>query len=136
VASVLDLIGYCAPGAGRKLVQGKERAASGRRLLEDCDWTVAAYEDASGARWPSLPYEEVPQVHPMTGNARQRTWRHICLLVRGSIELGSFFGASRSHAPLQDAANSASRQTNFPAILVWQPDHRPYPLPDNISSGV
>jgi hypothetical protein len=58
--SFLDLIGNCAPGGGRKLVQGKERAASGRRLLEDCDWAVAAYEDASGARWPRLAYEEVP----------------------------------------------------------------------------
>ena len=117
-------------------MQGKGKAASGRRLLEDCDWAVAAYEDASGAGWPSLAYEEVPQVRPMTGKARQRTWRHICLLVRGSIELGSFFGASRSHAPLQDAANSASRQPNFPAILVWRFDHRPYPLPDNASGDV
>ena len=29
----------------------------------------------------------------MTGKTRQRTWRHIRLLVRDSIELGSFCGA-------------------------------------------
>ncbi|MDQ1501573.1 MAG: hypothetical protein QOI86_4913, partial [Actinomycetota bacterium] len=93
--------------------RAKEKAASGRRLLEDSDWAVAAYEDASGAKWPRLAYEEVPQVRPMTGKSRQRSWRHICLLVRDSIELGSFFGAGQSHAPSQDATNSVLRQPNF-----------------------
>ena len=93
--SVLDVIGNCAPGAGRKLVQGKERAASGRRLLEDCDWAVAAYEDASGAGWPALACEERPSVRPITGNTKQRSWRCTCLLARGSIELDSFFATHR-----------------------------------------
>jgi hypothetical protein len=36
-----------------------------------------------------LVYEERPSVRPMTGSTKQRSWRHIDLLVRDSIELGS-----------------------------------------------
>src|SRR2546423_358866 len=113
--SVLDVIGNCTPDLVGNWCRERKEPPSGRRLLEDCDWAVAAYEDASGAGSPRLAYEEEPQVRPMTGSARQRTWRHICLLVRGSIEIGSFFGARRSYAPSQDATNSLPRQPNFSA---------------------
>jgi hypothetical protein len=53
----------------------------------------------------------------MTGSARQRPWHHICLLVRGSIEIGSFLRARRSHAPLQDGTNPGPRQPNLGRVL-------------------
>src|SRR4051812_23123654 len=74
----------------RRTVAGKERSRlGGGGPSEGCDCAVAAYEDASGAKWPELAYEESPSVRPMTGSRKQRSWHLICLLVRGSIELDS-----------------------------------------------
>src|SRR5947209_10182995 len=68
----------------------------------------------------------------MTGKPRQRPWRHICLLERGSIEFSSFVGASQSHAPSEDATNSVLRQPNFSRqqrTNVAQPVRRDPPNP-------
>src|SRR5438105_6336949 len=87
VTSVGDVIGTWAPGwcrRNRRTVAGKGKSRLGGGGSSDgCDWAVAAYEDASGAKWPALAYEESPPVRPMTGSTKQRSWRHICLLVRG-----------------------------------------------------
>src|SRR2546423_5152681 len=84
-----------AGGIGRRFAgKGKSRLGGGGSS-DGCDWAVAAYEDASGAKWPALAYEESPPVRPMTGSTKQRSWRHICLLVRGSIELDSLSATCR-----------------------------------------
>lgn len=98
-------------GERRVTVAGKEKPPRWRRLLEDCDWVVAAYEDASGAGWPALAYEERPSVRPMTGSTKQRSWRRICLLVRGSIELGSL----------------SATQAGGPGARLWTPLRRMQP---------
>ena len=108
-----------AGGIGRTVAKGRSRLGGGGSS-ESCDWAVAAYEEASGAVWPALADEERPSVRPMTGSTTQRSWRHICLLVRGSIELDSLSATqagvpgARPCTPLsQDAANVGATSIEF-----------------------